>query len=135
MIRRVFFVATLVCLLTIQARAQQGDKKREAQASRIPKERIPPAPPLSPEQAIKQFKLPPGFRIELVASEPMVEVPIVIQFDPDGRLWVVEMRGFMPNPDGIGETNANGRISILEDTDGDGRRDRKMVFLDGLVMP
>jgi mono/diheme cytochrome c family protein/glucose/arabinose dehydrogenase len=65
----------------------------------------------------------------------MVEVPTVIQFDPDGRLWVVEMRGYMPNLDGIGETNAIGRISILEDTDGDGRMDQKTVFLDGLVMP
>ena len=135
MIRRVFVVATLVCLVTLQARAQQGDKKRQTQASRIPKERIPPAPPLSPQEALKQFKVPTGFRIELVASEPMVEVPTVIQFDPDGRLWVVEMRGFMPNPDGIGETNTNGRISILEDTNGDGRMDRKKVFLDGLVMP
>ena len=135
MIRRVFIAATLVCLVTMQAPAQQGDKKRETQTSRIPKERIPPAPPLAPEEALNQFKVPLGFHIELVASEPMVEVPIVIQFDPDGRLWVVEMRGFMPNPDGIGETNANGRISILEDIDGDGRMDRKKIFLDGLVMP
>jgi len=47
----------------------------------------------------------------------------------------VEMRGYMPNLDGLGETNAIGRISILEDTDGDGRMDRKKVFLDHLVMP
>src|SRR5687767_9922129 len=126
---RVFFVAMLLCLITLQAHAQQGDKKGRAQTPRIPNERIPPAPPLAPEEAAKQFKVPSGFRIELVASEPMVEVPVVIQFDPDGRLWVVEMRGFMPNPDGIGETNANGRISILEDTNGDGRMDRKKVFL------
>jgi glucose/arabinose dehydrogenase/mono/diheme cytochrome c family protein len=119
----------------MQAHAQQGDRKDRTQTPRISKEKIPPAPPLPPEDALKQFKVPAGFRIELVASEPVVEVPIVIQFDPDGRLWVLEMRGFMPNPDGIGETNANGRISILEDTDGDGRMDRKKIFLDGLVMP
>ena len=135
MIRRSIFAAVLACLLATHARAQQGDGKGEVQVSRIPKEKIPPAPPLAPDEALKQFKLPPGLRIELVASEPVVEVPVVIQFDPEGRLWVVEMRGYMPNPDGLGETNATGRISILEDTDGDGRMDRKKVFLDGLVMP
>ena len=130
------FVAVLVtCLLASVVSAQQGDKSGEVQAPRIPKEKIPLAPPLPPTEALKQFKMQPGLRIELAASEPMVEVPTVIQFDPDGRLWVLEMRGFMPNPDGIGETNATGRISILEDTDGDGRMDRKKIFLDGLVMP
>lgn len=135
MIGRSIFMVALACLLAVHTRAQQGDKSGEVQAPRIPKEKIPPAPPLPPTEALKRFKLPPGFRIELAASEPMVEVPTVIQFDPDGRLWVVEMRGYMPNLDGIGETNATGRISILEDTDGDGRMDQKTVFLDALVMP
>jgi glucose/arabinose dehydrogenase/mono/diheme cytochrome c family protein len=135
MIHRCLLAAVLACLLATSTRAQQGDAKGEVQAPRISREKIPPAPPLPPGEALKQFKLPPGFRIELAASEPIVEVPVVIQFDPDGRLWVVEMRGYMPNPDGIGETNATGRISILEDTDGDGRMDRKKIFLEGLVMP
>jgi glucose/arabinose dehydrogenase len=130
MICRTIFAATLAYLIAAQSHAQQGDKKGETQASRIPKEKIPPAPPLAPDEAIRQFKLPPGFRIELAASEPMVEVPTVMQFDPDGRLWVLEMRDFMPNAQGTGETNATGRISILEDTDGDGRMDRKKIFLD-----
>jgi len=135
MIRRFIIAAVLACVLATHIRAQSGDEKGEVQSPLIPKEKIPPAPPLPPDQAIKQFKLPPGFHIELVASEPMVEVPTVLQFDPDGRLWVLEMRDFMPNAEGIGETNATGRISILEDTDGDGRMDRKKIFLDGLVMP
>ncbi len=117
------------------AQAQKGDKQGEVQASRIPKEKIPPSPPLTPEAALKQFKIQPGFRVELVASEPMVEVLTVMQFDPDGRLWVVEMRGFMATPEGVGETNPTGRIAILEDTDGDGRMDRKKIFLENLVMP
>jgi mono/diheme cytochrome c family protein len=58
-----------------------------------------------------------------------------VQFDPDGRLWVIEMRGFMPTPEGLGETNPVGRISILEDTNGDGRMDTKKVFLEHLVLP
>ncbi len=132
---RHFPAVALALLLLPLAAAQQGDKKGEVQASRIPKEKIPPSPPLSPVEALKQFKIQPGYQIELVASEPMIQVPTILQFDPAGRLWVVEMRNFMATSEGVGETNPVGRISILEDTDGDGRTDRHKVFLDGLVMP
>ena len=57
--------------------------------------KLPPPTPLSPEEERKTFKLEPGFRIELVASEPMIECPIAISFDDQGRLYVVEMRGYM----------------------------------------
>ncbi len=117
------------------AHAQRGDKKDEVQAVRVPKQKIPPSPPLSPEAALKAFKVQPGFRVELFASEPMVEVPVAGQFDADGRLWIVEMRAFMPNADGAGEAKPIGRVSILEDTDGDGRADKRTIFVDGLVMP
>src|SRR6185503_16676332 len=101
--------------------AQRGDKPGEVQTSPVPSEKIPPAPPLSSADALRQFHLAPGFRIEAVAAEPMVENPIVLQFDGQGRLWVVEMRGYMPDAEGHGETNPVGRISILTDTDHDGR--------------
>jgi glucose/arabinose dehydrogenase len=92
-------------------------------------------PLLSPEDEAKTFNLPQGFHAEVVAAEPMVEHPVQVQFDPDGRLWVVEMRGYMPNIDGVGEDKPVGRISVLEDTDGDGRMDKSTVFMDKLVMP
>lgn len=101
----------------------------------IPPELIPPSPALSPEDELKTFQLAPGIRVELVASEPMIAHPVAAQFDGDGRLWVVEMRGYMPNLEGIGEDKPVGRISVLTDTDGDGRMDQSTVFLDGLVMP
>lgn len=101
----------------------------------VPQELIPPSPALSAEDELKTFQLAPGIRVELVASEPMVAHPVAIQFDPDGRLWVVEMRAFMPNLEGTGEDNPIGRVSVLTDTDGDGRMDKSTVFLDGLVMP
>src|SRR5436189_830936 len=94
--------------------AQRGDKKGEVQELRVPKEKIPPSPPLSPADALKTFRLPAGFRIELVASEPVVEVPVAMQFDGDGRIWVLEMRGFMPNADAVGEKEPVGRVSVLE---------------------
>jgi mono/diheme cytochrome c family protein/glucose/arabinose dehydrogenase len=128
-------VGLVSLLLSTTLHAQKGDKGDKNQPLRVPREKIPPAPPLSPEQALKTFKVAPGFRIELVASEPLVEAPVAMAFDPDGRIWVVEMRGFMPNVDGRGETEIPGRVVILEDSDNDGRIDKRTVFLDGLMMP
>lgn len=115
--------------------AQNGDKPGETQAVRVPLEKIPPAPVLSPAEALKTFRLPPGFEAELVASEPMIQAPIAAQFDPDGRLYVLEMRGFMNSPEAAGEDQPLGQIARLEDTNGDGVMDRRINFLDGLVMP
>ena len=121
--------------VAVSACAQNGDKKGEAQQSRVPAEMIPPAPPLAPADALKSFRVAPGFKIQTVAHEPDVQVPIALQFDPDGRIWVLEMRGFMPNAMGTGEDQPLGRVSILEDVNGDGAADKTKVFLDGLVMP
>lgn len=125
----------LIAFLPFAVVAQRGDKAGEAQVSRIPKEKIPPSPPLKPDAALQAFKIQPGYKVELIASEPTIQVPTILQFDPDGRLWVVEMRGFMATPDGSGETNPVGRVSILEDVNGDGTFEKHKVFLDGLVMP
>ena len=130
------FVSFLVLVLAASPLlAQNGDKQGEVQASRVPLEKIPPAPLLSPEEALKKFKIAPGYQINTVAHEPDVQSPVALQFDPDGRMWVLEMRAFMPNPEGRGEDQPLGRISILEDADGDGVAEKAKVFLDGLVMP
>jgi mono/diheme cytochrome c family protein/glucose/arabinose dehydrogenase len=101
-----------------------------------PVQKVPEdSPALSPEAALQTFYMPPGYRLELVASEPMIQDPIWIDIDPDGRLWVVEMRGFMPNAAGDNERAPVGRISVLEDEDDDGRMDKSTVFMDGLVLP
>ncbi|MBI1369020.1 MAG: c-type cytochrome [Planctomycetes bacterium] len=123
----------LVCVAPVLA--QSGDHKGEKMPEVWREMNVPAAPPLSPEEAMKTFKVAPGFHIELVAAEPLVEDPIAMAFDGEGRLWVVEMRGYMPNVDGKGEDVKNGRIVVLEDTDHDGKMDKSTVFLDGLVMP
>ena len=94
-----------------------------------------PSPALTPEDELATFKIVDGFRIELVASDPMIEDPVGIRFDEEGRLWVLEMRGFMLDIKSTGDKEPIGRVSILEDTDGDGRMDQSTVFLDGLVLP
>ncbi|MEQ1691963.1 MAG: dehydrogenase, partial [Gemmatimonas sp.] len=95
----------------------------------------PVAPVYTPKQALATFKLPPGYSIELVAAEPLVHDPVAIDFDADGRMYVVEMSGYMPSVSGEGEHVPNGKIVVLEDTDDDGRIDRRTVFLDSLVLP
>ena len=130
------FAAVAALMLSgIGVFAQSGDKQGEQQLPRVPKEIIPAAPWLSPEEALKTFKIKDGFAVECIAHEPLVESPVALEFGPDGRIWICEMRGFMPNTEGKGEAEIPGRIVVLEDTDGDGRMDRKTVFLDNLVLP
>jgi putative membrane-bound dehydrogenase-like protein len=92
-----------------------------------------PDGPLTPEEAPKSFRLLPGLRLELVAAEPLVASPVAMAFDESGRLFVVENRGY---PTGPGEGNPPaGRIALLEDTDGDGRMDRRTEFAKDLTYP
>ena len=70
-----------------------------------------------------------------MASEPLLFDPVAMSIGADGRLWVVEMRAFMPDVNGTGENAPIGTIAVLEDTDGDGRMDQRTEFAGGLVMP
>ena len=97
--------------------------------------KLPPPKPLSAEEELKTFKVQKGFHVELVAAEPMVEVPVAQSWDEKGRLFVCEMRGYMHDVEGKGEDQPLGRIIMLEDTDGDGKMDKRTVFADGLILP
>lgn len=127
--------AALAALAPHAARAQHGDQPGERQPDLPPDLDVPPAPVLSPEQALAAFAIQPGFRVELAAAEPLIEDPVAAAFDARGRLWVVEMRSYMPDPDGSGERTPVSRVVILEDTDRDGVFDHATTFLDGLVLP
>ncbi|GAA4454813.1 hypothetical protein GCM10023189_21780 [Nibrella saemangeumensis] len=94
-----------------------------------------PSPAKTPAEELTTFQLEPGLKIQLVAAEPMVQDPVVITFDADGRLWVVEMRGFMNTIDGANEKDRIGRISVLEDRNGDGKMDASTIYLDSLILP
>jgi putative membrane-bound dehydrogenase-like protein len=96
--------------------------------------------------------VPPGFHVEVFASEPMVRQPLTVSFDERGRAWVIEYLQY-PNPAGLkpvtvdqylrteydrvpepppGGPRGADRIKILEDTDGDGKADKATVFVEGL---
>ncbi|MBI3858028.1 MAG: HEAT repeat domain-containing protein [Planctomycetes bacterium] len=87
--------------------------------------------PLTPEQALAEFKTRPGLRVELVASEPEVMSPVAAAFDEQGRLFVVEMLDY---PVYDKSKPPQGRIKLLEDKDGDGRFETATVFAEGLLM-
>ncbi len=93
---------------------------------------LPRFPALEPAQALASFQVRKGFRLELVASEPLVNSPVTMAFDEHGRLFVVEMIDYSERRD---ETPHGGRIRLLEDTDGDGRFDKSTVFADNLPWP
>jgi glucose/arabinose dehydrogenase len=95
----------------------------------------PPVAHLSPAEQQKHFLLPPGYKIELVLADPLIEDPVGVTFDGNGRMYVLEMRSYMQDVDGTNSRAPISRISRHEDTDGDGTYDRSTVFADKLVMP
>ena len=80
------------------------------------------------------FRVPKGFRVELVACEPNVVDPVAIAFDEKGRLFVAEMRGY-PNAGVATGQSTSGRIKLLEDRDGDGFFEHATIFADRLRFP
>jgi putative membrane-bound dehydrogenase-like protein len=84
--------------------------------------------PLSPKEALKSFKVQPGFHIDLVASEPDVMDPVAMAVDEDGRIYVAEMADYPLGP-------PSGRIKLLEDTHGDGRIDKVSLFVEKIPYP
>jgi mono/diheme cytochrome c family protein/glucose/arabinose dehydrogenase len=135
MLSRCLIIAVVGAALSASMFAQKGDRPNEVQRSLPADWKVPPAPILSADDEAKTFVLAPGFHAELAASEPLVGDPVAAVFAPDGRLWVVEMRGYMPDVDAFGEDAKVGDVAILEDTDHDGRFDKRTVFMDKLVLP
>lgn len=95
----------------------------------------PSTRPLSPEQSLKTFRLPKGYRLELVASEPMISEPVSIAWDGNGRMFVAQLETYMQTVDAAGQNEAMSRIMLLEDTNGDGKIDKASTFLDSLLSP
>ena len=111
-------------------------------------------PPLAPSDAVASLRTKPGFRAELVVSEPLIESPVAIAFGVDGRLWVAEMNDYPQGrtesvktkpDDGAGQSSSpadapdasddGGQIRCVYDDNGDGHYDRSEVFLKGIPFP
>ena len=93
---------------------------------------IPSVEYLSPEASLKTFNLPKGYHLELVASEPMIKEPVAIAWDGNARMYVAEMLTYMQDADASGEQRPVSRVSLLEDTDNDGKMDKSSIFIAGI---
>ncbi len=119
-VRAISAIGLMPALSMPHAKADDEDLARE----------LPRIKPLEPAAALKSFRIHPGFHLEPVAVEPVVTDPVSVCYDADGRLYVVEMRGY-PFP----EKTPSGNVSGLEDRDGDGRFETRTIFVDGLSWP
>jgi putative membrane-bound dehydrogenase-like protein len=134
-IRFVIVVSGVVLAASISAQDSSKEKPKSL-ADEMPRIKA-----TEPKDALKTFEVQQGFKLELVASEPMVSDPVDGCFDENGRMFVAEMRGYpysqeptRLNPKGGGKADA-GIVRLLEDTDGDGRMDRSVVFADKIRWP
>src|SRR6058998_3859411 len=105
---------------------------REAPRQAPPPADVRPTPPRTPEEERSGFQLPPGFEIELFASEPDIGKPLNMAFDSRGRLWITQSREY---PHAAAEGKGRDKVLILEDSDGDGRADKFIPFAEGLNIP
>lgn len=89
----------------------------------------------SPEESMRRMQVAEGYRVELVAAEPMLHEPAMITWDGNGRMFVAELNTYMQDIDGEGQHRPVCNVKILEDTNNDGTMDKVTVFADGLVLP
>ncbi len=82
-----------------------------------------------PESAVSTMTVPAGFKIELVAAEPLIADPVAMEVDESGNLYVLEMHGYPLDKSG------SGVVKLLSDTDGDGFPDKSTIFADKLILP
>jgi putative membrane-bound dehydrogenase-like protein len=127
--------------LTLPGKARAQSTGTASQGQKTLADELPRIPPVPADQTGKTFELQHGFRLELFAAEPQVASPVDACFDENGRMYVAEMRDYpfsweptKLNPAGGGKKDA-GVVRLLEDTDGDGRADRSVIFADRLTWP
>lgn len=96
---------------------------------------LPPLNPLSASEEQRTFVLQPGYSMTAILTEPQIKEPAAIQFDGNGRMYVLELRSYMQDIDAVGELLPTSRISRWEDKDNDGIYEDGVVFLDSLVFP
>lgn len=85
--------------------------------------------PVEAKDALSTFKVADGFKIEMIASEPLISDPVDMEIDEFGRLYVVEMHGYPLDKTG------SGNIILLSDENGDGIMDKRSLFASGLTLP
>ena len=121
----------LVTVLCMASSVLSGDGRDQRSDPRSSQTRGP----LTPDQALASFELEPGYRIELAAAEPLIRDPVAMAFDQRGRMYVAESRGYPGPLEGAPGLAPEGVIALLEDTDHDGRFDKRTDFARNLTFP
>ncbi len=132
----IFKSSCLLLFVTNFLFGQQGDEKEKQKdllSSLNWKQWSPDVVPLySPEESLSKIAVAPGFRVELVAHEPMIKDPVFVDWDDEGRMWVGELRTYMMDLDGNREGERLSRVMVLEDMDGDGVMDKATPFVEDM---
>lgn len=123
------FIAAVASMLGVWCGAATARSASAADGPDYSKE-LPRITPRTPDEALKSFKLQPGYRIGLAAAEPVVADPVAMHFDEDGRLFVVEMRGYPEHRD-----ENLGQVRMLLDENHDGVFEKSTVYADKLSWP
>ena len=123
-LRNVVFVLGL----SVFAVAAQDPSKSAAYGKELPR-----VNPSTPEESMAAMVLQPGFKVELLAAEPLVHDPIAAEFDERGRLYVVQLPQY--NSYVLKDFKKTGSIALLEDEDGDGRYEKSTLFATDLKYP
>ena len=116
-------------LLSLSLAAENKPTKNELNPDR------PKTPYLGPQEELQTLQLKDGYYLELVVAEPDIREPVISVFDGNGNMYVAEMRTYMQDVDNSNKFDAVSRVSMHQDTDGDGKYDKHTVFADNLVLP
>lgn len=137
-----FFLIFIISVFLLQCQRLKKDQQLPPEKTQKPepdslaiRNTFSESPFLSPDESIKKMQIEDGYEVKLLVSEPLISTPIALTFDFSGRIWVIEMNGYMTDIEGSKEGEPLGKIVILEDQDEDGVMDERKVFLDSLVMP
>ncbi len=103
-----------------------------ALAAELSDKDLPRYPAIPCDKAVESIKIKTGFKVELIACEPLVTDPIALSIDENGKMYVVQMNDYSELRDVHPHL---GKIVVLEDTDGDGKYDKSHVFADDLPWP
>jgi len=135
--KQLFSIATLLLFILIAScgGTNSGNEQLSEQDTLEIDKFHPDLNVLSPEESMAKMEMQPGYRLELVAAEPMVQEPVLVVWDGNGKMYVAEMNTYMQDADYTGQDVARSRVVCLEDTDGDGMMDKRTVFADGLMIP
>ncbi len=128
-------IGLIVLVVWVTACNNSEKKSVDKEPAKLPVEPNPSPAFLSPEESLRSFHLPEGYKMQLVADESILNEPVGIAWDANGRMFVAEMCTYMQDVDGSGTTKPIGKILLLEDTDGDGKMDKHSVYIDSLVLP